>query len=136
MYPIPGNPAEGVFRLLTKYPNIIEVLLEENQKIQFEKLSPSTKMDILFSGYHEYCLSYNRDDSAVYNGTVQYQVIQNIHGDVTLMAVPYKQDVQRELFLDTKPAIIELEEEVSEGIHMYQETTSLFVGLCLLYKRA
>lgn len=132
---MPGNPAEGVFRLLTKYPNIIGLLLEENQKIQFENLSPSTKMDTLFAGYHEYCLSYNRD-SAVYNGTVQYQVIQNIHGDVTLMVVPYKQDVQRELFPDTKPAIIELEEEVSEGIHMYQETTSLVVGLCLLYKRA
>lgn len=135
MYPMPGNPSEEVFRLLTKYPNIIGSLLEETERTPFEKLSPSTKMDILFAGYHEYCLSYNRD-SGIYNGTVQYQAIQNIHGDVTLMIVPYKQDVQRELFPDMKPAIIELEEDISEGIHMYQETTSLFVGLCLLYKRA
>ncbi|MDD5198063.1 MAG: hypothetical protein PHN60_04360 [Candidatus Gracilibacteria bacterium] len=133
--PILENPSASTFRLLAKYPGIVETLLEENQKIQFEKLSPSTKMDILFSGYYDYCLSYNRD-SGVYNGTKQYQIIQNIHGDVTLRGIPYKKDVQGDLFPSTKPSVIELEEDVSEGIHMYQETTSLFIGLCILYKRA
>ncbi len=61
--------------------------------------------------------------------------MQNIHGDVTLRSIPYKTDVQFDMFPELKPAVIELDNESSTGIHMYQETIVLLIGLCMIYKR-
>ncbi len=121
-----------LFDVLKKYPNAVSELLkpEVNQKLL--QLDVPTKTALLYAWYYQYCLEYERDGT-VFNGTKQYQINQNIHGDVSIRS--YEYDQQGDLFPWEKPAVQEIDESRYESIFMYQETTALLTALCMLYRR-
>lgn len=88
------------------------------------------------AAYQEVNEKYNDHNSTNFNGTKHYKVHQSTHGDISLEGIPFKEDIQMELFNTPNIDIRELDTEHREGMFMRQETTSLLTMLCRTYARA
>ena len=123
-----GHEERTIFELLQRFPSVIASRLDEHDAALFRSASKEARMGLLLQGYHDFCES-SLDGEAVFNGTKQYRISQNVHGDVSIAALSY--DEQGDLFPESAPV---LPKRVREGggayIFMYQETVPLLVALC------
>ncbi|MFZ4461443.1 MAG: hypothetical protein ACOYN2_02650 [Patescibacteria group bacterium] len=121
-----------LFELFLRFPRVIPTFLGKKFRTKFLSLPSQTQTELIYAGYKAYASEIDEDEAFFSSEQNHYKAFQTINGDVILNI--YEFSKQRGLFEATE-MIRWPEQERSASVYMYQETTTLLEGLCMLYTR-